>query len=229
MTGRGAPPLLCVPGLGLDATAWHPTIRALRQRQEPKLVAQLPGYGVRPEGEDDLRPATLGARLAAEWLADLSAPTGLLGHSASCQIVARAAGLVPDRVSALVLVGPTTDPRAASWPRMAQRWVRTALWERPGQLPVLARTYSRTGLLWMARAMDAARREDVRESLREVDCPVVVARGRHDRICPADWAEEVVAAAPAGSRTVTLGRGAHMVPLTHGDLLAAAVRQDVGC
>lgn len=231
MTGRAASPrLLCVPGLGLDSRAWCPTIRALGERKwdAKAVVAPLPGYGLRPADEDDLRPTTLGARLAVGWLADLSAPIVLLGHSASCQIVARAASLVPDKISALVLVGPTTDPRATSWPRIGERWLRTAIWERPRQLPLLAQTYTRTGLLWMLRAMDAARREDVRASLREVDCPVFLARGRHDRICPEDWAQELVDASPAGSRTVTLDKGAHMVPLTHGEMLASALRRAVG-
>jgi pimeloyl-ACP methyl ester carboxylesterase len=80
----------------------------------------------------------------------------------------------------------------------------------------------------MVRAMDAARREDPRAVLRELQCPVLVVRGRHDRICPADWAEALARAAPAGSRSVTLGRGAHMVPLTHGGLLAAAVCAALG-
>jgi pimeloyl-ACP methyl ester carboxylesterase len=222
--------LLCVPGLGLDSSAWEPTIRALGEcrREAEDVVARLPGYGLRPTDEADLRPAGLGAQLTAGWLADSSAPIVLLGHSASCQIVVWAACLAPARVSALVLVGPTTDPRATSWPRIGARWLRTAVWERPAQLPLLAQTYTRTGLLWMLRAMDAARRDDVRASLRGVECPVVVMRGRHDRICPEDWAQELAAAAPSGSRMMTLDKGAHMVPLTHGELLAAALRRAIG-
>jgi pimeloyl-ACP methyl ester carboxylesterase len=50
----------------------------------------------------------------------------LLGHSASCQIVVQAAVRDPHRVTALVLVGPTTDPRARSWLGLAGRWLRTA-------------------------------------------------------------------------------------------------------
>jgi pimeloyl-ACP methyl ester carboxylesterase len=232
MAGRDATLALlcCVPGLGLDERAWHPTIQVLHSRGqlETVVVPPLPGYGVRPTYDDDLRPSTLGARLVAECLADVSTGTVLMGHSASCQIVARAACLVPDRISALVLVGPTTDPRAASWPLLAQRWLRTAIWERPGQVPLLARTYARTGLLWILRAMDAARREDVRTSLRDLDCPVLVVRGRHDRICPEDWADQLVASAPAGSRVVTLARGGHMVPLTHGEMLAAVLGDALG-
>jgi pimeloyl-ACP methyl ester carboxylesterase len=215
--------LLCVPGLGLDNRAWSPTIRALGGH-DGDLVARLPGYGERPTRNDDLRPSSLGARVAEEWLADRSGPIVVMGHSASCQIVAHAAALAGDRVAALVLVGPTTDPRAGSWVRIAERWLRTAVHERPEQLPLLARTYARTGPVWMLRAMDAARREDVRDRLRDVGCPVLVVRGHHDRICPEDWARELVALSPPASRAVTLDRGAHMVPLTHGDMLAAVVR-----
>lgn len=224
------PSLICVPGLGLDGSAWRPTIRALVERvpDVDVCVAALPGYGSRPVDGDDLRPVALGARLAAGWLAERSAPVVLMGHSASCQIVAHSARLAPEQVSALVLVGPTTDPRGASWPRIAARWLATAVWERPSQLPVLTPTYTRTGLLWMLRAMDAARHDDVRAPLREGRCPVLVARGRHDRICPEDWAQRLVGAAPAGSRAAMLEKGAHMVPLTHGDLLAAAVAAAVG-
>ena len=229
VTGQGAPPpLLCAPGLGLDHNAWRPTLRALKvpEHEVEDAVAALPAYGTRPADTDDLRPAALGARLAETRLRDVDIPRVLLGHSASCQIVAHAARLFPERVSTLVLVGPTTDPRGGSWPRIAERWLRTAGWERPAQVPVLARTYTRTGLLWMARAMDAARREDVRSTLGSLDCPVLVVRGRHDRICPDDWAHELAAAASAaGSATVSLARGGHMVPLTHGELVAAEVRR----
>jgi pimeloyl-ACP methyl ester carboxylesterase len=227
---EGALSLLCVPGLGLDGRAWRPTLRALHGSVEHQedVVALLPGYGLRPSAGDDLRPTSLGARLTARWLTDVSAPIVLMGHSASCQIVARAACLGPDQVSALVLVGPTTDPRAASWPQIGYRWLRTAIREPPGELPLLARTYTSTGLLWMLCAMDAARREDLRASVRELGCPVFVVRGRYDRICPQDWAHEVVAAAPSESKILPLDDGAHMVPLTHGEILAAAVRGALG-
>ena len=220
-----AAPLVCVPGLGLDPAAWAPTIASLPETDARVVV--LPGYGVRPSRSDDLRPDALADRLV-DRLVDLPTPVVLAAHSASCQIVVAAAASAPQLVSGLVLIGPTTDPRAGSWPSLAQRWLRTACWERPGQVPYLARTYRRTGLLWMARTMEAARRDDVRQGLAAVRCPVLVVRGRHDRICPDDWARAVASIAPAGSRAVTLAQGGHMVPLTHGVLLAAAVRELTG-
>jgi pimeloyl-ACP methyl ester carboxylesterase len=120
----------------------------------------------------------------------------------------------------MILIGPTTDPRAARWSRLAVRWLRTAVWERPGQVPVLARDYHRTGLLGMGRAMDAARRHRIDRALTTVSCPVLVVRGRHDRIAPADWVAALGELAPQG-RAVTLPAGAHMVPITHTTALAA--------
>lgn len=234
--------LVCVPGLGLDERAWQPTLDALggealavhegRPTRRPGRVVLLPGYGVRPGPGDDLSPAALGVRLAG-LLTGAAGPTGvrpadgpvlLAGHSASCQVVLRAAGaLGPARVTGVVLVGPTTDPRARSWPALARRWTATAVRERPGQLPDLVRAYTRTGPGWMLRAMGVARRDDLRPLLPDLGCPVLVVRGPHDRICPAPWAEEVAGLAPPGSAAVTLRAGAHMVPRTHGSLLAEQV------
>jgi pimeloyl-ACP methyl ester carboxylesterase len=214
-----------VPGLGLDEAAWRPTLEALPPAWRRDLdVALLPGYGERATRAADLRPAALAEVLLDRWCPS-DGTVVLAGHSASCQIVAEAARRRPDRVAGLVLVGPTTDPRARSWSSLARRWLATARHESVGELPTLVRQYARTGLWTMARAMDAARRDDVRESVGGSRCPVLVVRGSRDRICPADWAAALVelAGCPAGdrpSRSVTLTDGAHMVPLTHGPLVA---------
>ena len=56
-------------------------------------------------------------------------------------------------------------------------------------------------------------------------CPVVVVRGHHDRICPADWAATVAGLGAPGSAAVSLTGGGHMVPLTHGADLATVLRR----
>jgi pimeloyl-ACP methyl ester carboxylesterase len=141
--------------------------------------------------------------------------------------VAEAAARAPHRVSALVLVGPTTDPRASAWPALAARWLRTAGHERPGQVPQLVHDYTRTGARSMARGMDAARRHRIDATLGGVRCPVLVVRGRHDRIAPQDWTDRLAGLAEDG-RSVTLPTGGHMVPITHPGLLAATVRDFLG-
>jgi pimeloyl-ACP methyl ester carboxylesterase len=83
--------------------------------------------------------------------------------------------------------------------------------------------YSRTGLGSMRRGMDAARHHRLDHALAGTTCPVLVLRGPADRICPQDWAERL-GSGPART-CVTLGSGAHMVPLTHGDLVADPVAE----
>jgi pimeloyl-ACP methyl ester carboxylesterase len=220
--------LVLVPGLGLGAAAWAPTLRRLGSPGSHDVV-ELPGFGRRPGG---VRAAVPGPVAAAGELLDRlpgGGPFVLAGHSASCQVVAHAAARRPDLVAGLVLVGPTTDPRATTWPALAGRWLATARHEAPGQVPGLVRHYARTGPVAMLRTMDAARGEDVRTALREASRPVVVVRGPHDRICPEDWALQVAEAGPRGgsprSAAVTLPAGAHMVPITHGPDLARVVER----
>jgi len=220
--------LLLIPGIGLDQEAWRPTVRHLGDRALAH-VETLPGYGLRTDG-DDLRPAVLAERLgplldprhSGETGERLRGPTVLVGHSASCQVVVHAARYWPDRVRGLVLIGPTTDPRASTWPRLAARWIATALHEDPRQVPALVRQYHRTGLGSMRLAMEAARHDRIDVTLRGTECPVLVLRGLHDRICPVSWSEELIGArtGAAWSGGVTLSRGGHMVPLTRGRLVA---------
>ncbi|MQW77843.1 hypothetical protein GHK92_18385 [Nocardioides sp. dk4132] len=230
--------IVAVPGLGLGVEAWRGVLARWGVGEE--AVRLLPGYGlpVEPTGAPSL------AELARELCDGLSAPTTLLGHSSSCQVVAHAARLRPDLVSRLVLVGPATDPRARSWPGLAALWLRTAVHEDPRQVPLLVRQYRRTTLRSMLATMDVARRDDLAATLSEVSCPVVLVRGAHDRIARRDWLWSLAgrgtgagaagdgsggaAEAGGGRQVVELGAGAHMVPLTHPDLLARALSPAMG-
>lgn len=209
-----------MPGIGLGPEAWLPTLRHLGDRTTSQVVT-LPGYGVPARTSDDLRPPALAERVA-DALGAAGEPTVLVGHSASCQIVVHVARLLGDRARGLVLVGPTTDPRAATWPRLAHRWLATARHEDPRQVPALIQQYHRTGLSSMRRAMDAARRDRIGVALGETGCALLVLRGHHDRICPASWAEDLTRtrSCDSPSAAVTLPTGGHMVPLTRGRLVA---------
>src|SRR5690606_8308668 len=202
--------------------------RARRKAARPGRRARPRGAGPATPGlpaprSTDLDPCALAERLLARI--DAHGPVVLVGHSASCQVVAAAAART--RVAGLVLVGPTTDPRAVGWPTLAARWLRTAGHERPGQVPRLAHDYARTAPGAMLRGMAAARRHRIERALAGVDCPVLVVRGRHDRIAPADWTAALAAAAPRG-RAHTLPAGAHMVPITHPAAIAAVIAEFLG-
>src|SRR3954468_13091618 len=103
------PALLLLPGLGLGAEAWEPTVRHLHASSAFRriTVLPLPGYGMPAGRRDDLAPATL-AGAVSDPLSGV-APTLVAGHSGSCQVAAHAAARADGTVCGLALVGPTTD------------------------------------------------------------------------------------------------------------------------
>jgi pimeloyl-ACP methyl ester carboxylesterase len=201
--------VVLVPGLGLDARS----SARLRARVAADVVL-LPGMGL-------AEPVPGLDALAARLIAELGeGPVVLVGHSQSCQVVAAAA--VDPRVVAVVLLGPTTDPRMRPPVVLAWRWLRTVAGERWWQAPLVVVQWWRTGpramrALWRATAPDRIERR-----LAGVTVPVTVVRGTRDRLCPHDWAVQVCAAAPRG-RLVEIPGAAHMTVQTHPAAVAAAL------
>ena len=219
-TRPGRPPLVVVPGLGALGYL-HPTIRACADWTVAFLL-DLPGYG---SADTAGCPSTLQAvtTAVAGWLRVVPRePVLLLGHSTGAQAALHAALAVPDRVAGLVLAGPTFPPQARTWGALAGRVARTAVRERPGELPAVWPEYvrSRGRFLSLLRTGMADRPEDVIDG---VSCPLLVLRGRHDAVSPQDWAQRL----GAGGTCRTLP-GAHNFPFTHPQATSEAVRSLLG-
>ncbi|MGY1780238.1 alpha/beta fold hydrolase [Geodermatophilus sp. SYSU D01036] len=205
---------MVVPGLGLDGRSWSRLCRRL-----PADVVLLPGMGrSAPVPSLDVLAARLRDRLGP-------GPVVLAGHSQGCQVVAAAA--VDPRVAGVVLLGPTTDPRLRRPPRLAGWWLRTALREPWWQVPLVLAQWLRTGPRAMRALWRVAAPDRIEARLRAVGVPVTVVRGTRDRLCRADWAAAVAAAAPSG-RVVEVPGAAHMTVQTHPDAVAAVLRQVLG-
>ena len=206
-----------VPGLGLDARSWSGVLPYLTTAS---TVLTLPGMGQPARRDADLTAPGLARRLGR-----LLPPHGglvLVGHSASCQVVVELA-LRDTRVRGLVLVGPTTDPAAATWPRMVTQWLRTARHEQLWEAAVLAPQYRRTGPASMLHCMERVRRHRIDLALASVAAQVVIVRGEHDHIAPARWCDEL-ASLSGGSVTTSVDAG-HMVPLTHPRVVGESINE----
>src|SRR4051794_1175646 len=173
-------------------------------------VMPVPGYSLPADAATNFEPKALAAHVlsAAENTAAQPRPVLLVGHSAGCQIAAEVAAQFPAGVARLVLICPTTDPRARGWLALALRWLRTAVREPISLLPALGRSYRMVGLPNMARAIAAARRHDLESALARVHCAVLVVRGRADCIAPQDWVDRLATSQRADARNID---GAHML------------------
>ena len=198
-----------VPGLGLDERS-----SAHLRELVPGRVVLLPGMGLAsPVPSLDV----LGARLVAELG---EGPAVLVGHSQSCHVVAAAAH--DARIVAVVLLGPTTDPRLRSAVGLVRQWLRTAVHEPLRTVPRTLAQWRRSGPRSMAALFRTAAPDRIDRRLAHVQVPVVVVRGTRDRLCPHDWAARVAAAAPRG-RLVEIEDAAHLTPQTHPAEIAAVL------
>ena len=207
------PRVVLVPGLGLDARS-----SAALRRRRPANVVLLPGSGL-AEAVPSLDA------LAARLLDVLRGPVVLVGHSQSCQVVAAAAR--DPQVVAVVLLGPTTDPRMRSALVLTWRWLRTAAREPWWQAPLVVAQWWHTGPRAMRALWRRAAPDRIDQRLAGVTVPVVVVRGLRDRLCPHDWAVRLSAAAPKG-RLVEIPGAAHMTVQTHPDAVAAVLAEVCG-
>lgn len=182
----------------------------------PGTVVHLPGMGLRETVPMlELLADRLGAALGP-------GPVVLVGHSQSCQVVVAAAQRDP-RVTAVVLLGPTTDPRLRRFPVLARRWLATAVHEPVWQVPLVVAQWWRTGPRAMTALWRVASPDRIDRRIATLAVPVVVVRGTQDALCPHGWAAALAAAAPAG-RLVEIPGAAHMTVQTHPDEVAAVLR-----
>ena len=203
--------IVVLPGLGLDARSW-----AGVRRLVPADVLHLPGTGRRG-------PVPPLEALADEVVRRLGeGPVVLVAHSQSCQI-AVAVAQRDARVVAVVLLGPTTDPRLRRLPGLVAAWLRTAVREPWWQVPRILAQWLHTGPRAMRALWRRAAPDRIELRLPAVAVPVTVVRGSRDALCPADWATSLAAAAPRG-RLVELPGAAHMTPQTHPAEVAALLR-----
>ncbi len=211
------PVVVFVPGLGLDARSWAGVRAALTG---PSMVVSLPSLGRRAGPDADLHVEAQSRRVLAALPS--TGDVILVGHSAGCPVVVDVA-TQESRVVGLVLVGPVTDPRAQSWPRMMAQWVGTAVHERLSEAPVLAPQYRWTGSVSMLRGMTRIRRYRTDIGLARLAVPTHVIRGQRDRIASARWCAELADSPLA--EVVSVPRAAHMVPLTHPNVVVDSIER----
>lgn len=218
----GRPPVVIVPGLG--ALGYLMDTLAGCAGWAPSFLLDLPGFGHRsPPPHAAELPAVVDA--VAGWLdvvADRT-PVVLVGHSTGAQAALHVAVRQPERVRALVLMGPTFPPEQRRLRGLVRGYVRNSRHEPVGLLPVTMPYYVRGGPRAVATMLRSAQRDRPEDTITGVGCPTLLVRGARDAFAPAPWLDRLAAAAPDG-RLVTVP-GAHTFPFRRGGLTAALIAE----
>lgn len=214
-------PVVLVHGWGIGSSHFVP-LAARLSRHVRVYAPDLPGHG---PSDHDLRPlgfAELAEALAA-WM-DARGLRGaiLVGHSSGGQVAAELAARRPDLASALVLLGPTSDPAARSLGRTAARMLVAPAFERPGCAVRTAIDCRHAGLRVLTEEMRQMVAHRVEDILPRVGVPVRVVRGARDPLVSQAWAEDLARRAGAPEPAVVAGSG-HAVHYDDPDAVAQLV------
>lgn len=206
-------PLLLIHGLGCSADAWKPSLRCFAQQgvDQPVFAPDLPGYGRSPGPKQALDMEAL-----ADWTGRLMDALEIkrahvFGHSMGCQVAFALARRHPERVGALVLVGPTSGTRVVPLWRYVAGLLADGFREPLRYNLTLLRMYTQMGVpryLATAREMMA---DDPLAHAGEIAAPCLIVRGERDAIVSDEMVHKFVAALP-DAQSATIRGTAHAVP-----------------
>lgn len=215
-------PIVLIHGLGVSGTYWLPTAELLSEHFRV-FVPDLPGFGEshKPRHVPDLREL---ADMLVAWMDAVGIDrAALVGNSMGCQIAVNAILAHPDRVSRLVMQGPTIDPSARKAYRQLSRLFVDGLVEPPSLLPVVTRDYLKCGYQRIAGTLRHSLEDPIEENLPNIHVPALVVRGARDPIVPQRWAEDAARMLPLG-RLIVMPTAAHAINFSHPVELARIIR-----
>ncbi|GIF53675.1 pimeloyl-ACP methyl ester carboxylesterase [Asanoa ferruginea] len=218
-------PVVMLHGLACSHRHLVPTAYAVRRH--PVFLPDLLGFGLsdKPAAALDVgeHAQVIGALL--DHLA--IPPVGLVGCSFGAQVAAELTVRRPDLVASLILVGPTTDPTAASVQGQLRRLLLDLVGEDPRQARILAADIRDAGVRRILATLRHAVRHPMTATLGAITVPTLLVRGSADRIAPDTWLAKAGALMPQAQR-LTIDRAAHNAVTTAGLRLGAAVEAFLG-
>ena len=235
-SGRGVPPLVCLHGIGGDATSFMPQLRSLATRRRV-LSWNMPGYGASAPMAD-MCFAGLCDRLCAALDALRIDRAVIAGQSIGGMIAQEMAVRHPDRIAGLVLIAtvPAFGGRDDSF-RDSFLAARLAPLDRGVGMPELAAeaipsvtgpeaddATVRDAVTAMAAIPQAAYRQVLqtlvtfnrRDDQHLIDCPCCLIAGGHDDNSPARVMEKMAGRLKAATFHIVESAG-HLVNSEAGD------------
>lgn len=201
------PEVVLVQGMAV-ANYLLPGLGAFADWTRAHLV-ELPGFAGSGEPPHELNVEELGT-CVADWIKHQHLERVILaGHSSGTQVAAQAAIGHAD-VGGVVLASPTIDPVARGTLRLLIRWRLDSRHEPPGLNDSHLPEWKRAGLRRLLHLVRVHLDHALEDAVARLTVPVLVIRGREDRISTARWARQLAALVARGDYVEL--PGAHTFP-----------------
>nr|WP_319383191.1 alpha/beta hydrolase [uncultured Roseibium sp.] len=232
-SGQG-PRMVLIHGVGLRAEAWNGQSAALSTRFEV-LVPDLPGHA-----DSAALHGAPGLQVFGERIANLlDRPAVVVGHSMGAMIALDLAARYPDQVKGVAALNAVFRRSPAARAAVRERAAQMAGTSAADPLPTLVRWFGersspeRTACHdWLSNmdpegykaAYSVFAREDgpADEALRKLSCPALFMTGGREQNSTPAMSRAMAALAPDG-RAEIVADAAHMMPMTHPELVNRAL------
>jgi pimeloyl-ACP methyl ester carboxylesterase len=192
----GVPEIVMVQGMTVSDYLL-PGIGALATWTRAHLV-ELPGGSGSGAPPHDLTVPEF-AQSVSDWLGMQSfGPVILAGHSSGTQVAAEAARTSASRVVGVVLAGPAIDPATRGWLRVFVRWWADRRQDPKSLDDCHKPERQRVGFRRLFHVLQAHLRHNLEDPVAALPQPVLIIRGRQDRIGTAQWGHRLADLAADG-------------------------------
>jgi 2-hydroxy-6-oxonona-2,4-dienedioate hydrolase len=204
-------PIVLVHGLGIAAESMRLLGGELAGRGYRVYAPDLPGFGGsaahKPPRALDIPQL---ADALAEWMRDAGLErAAIVGNSIGAQVAADLAARRPELVSALVLLGPTTDPQVRSVPGQILRWMKNSRVDKSSGHGMVS-AYLAAGIGRVLRTFRYSIEDRIETKVPHILAPTLVASGGADPITPPHWVRRVCELLPDG-RLIHLEGAGHSI------------------
>jgi pimeloyl-ACP methyl ester carboxylesterase len=184
-----------VHGIGMGHRVFRDLAEELGKAGRVYAV-DLPGFGDSPEPGSAHSMQVSGDFLAAFVLSLPVLKPVLVGHSMGTEVVTEAVVRHPEISDRIVLIAPTVNIHERRALLQGWRMIQDLAGESPKVFVLGMIQYAKTGPLWFIRKLRIMLDHEVELSYPKVQASALVLRGATDRVCPAEWVEQVAELIP---------------------------------
>ena len=205
--------VVLVHGLGVSSRYMLPIAEHLAL-DYPVFAPDLPGFGLSDKPAHVLTLRELADALAHWMEAVALTRAAFIRNSLGNEIIVELALRHPEKITCLVLQGPTPEPSARNAPQQVWRYIATSPFEQPPLGWVSATDYVLCGVRRFVLTFRYMLQDRIEEKLPRVQAPTLVVRGERDRIVSQPWAEQVAQLLP-NARLVVIPGAAHAINFSY--------------